>query len=183
MATAPRTSVAAVGRHRTTVAIALALVAGPAVLLADEPTYLDSAHGDEVMRLLRGSTPRPDRGDGDALADHAAQASRTSPARRRIMVDALQAAKRQITHNLRIFASAGACWCANHSSRLSNCWAGDRLRGLFLLLWFVVTRSATTRRAARERVYVINTANFIRTQWMEYTPFALPRWRCAAACR
>ncbi|MDN2704500.1 ABC transporter ATP-binding protein [Janthinobacterium sp. SUN100] len=83
------------GGQQQRVAIARALVAGPAVLLADEPTgNLDTAHGNEVMRLLRSINA-----EGTTVvmvthsADHAAQASRTLHLLDgRIVVDALQAA-------------------------------------------------------------------------------------------
>ncbi|MDO8068748.1 MULTISPECIES: ABC transporter ATP-binding protein [unclassified Janthinobacterium] len=83
------------GGQQQRVAIARALVAGPAVLLADEPTgNLDTAHGNEVMRLLRSINA-----EGTTVVmvthspDHAAQASRTLHLLDgRVVVDALQAA-------------------------------------------------------------------------------------------
>ncbi|HEU4852341.1 MAG TPA: ABC transporter ATP-binding protein [Telluria sp.] len=83
------------GGQQQRVAIARALVAGPAVLLADEPTgNLDTAHGDEVMRLLRTINA-----EGTTVVmvthspAHAAQASRTLHLLDgRVVVDALQAA-------------------------------------------------------------------------------------------
>jgi len=83
------------GGQQQRVAIARALVAGPAMLLADEPTgNLDTAHGDEVMRLLRNINA-----EGTTVVmvthspAHAAQASRTLRLLDgRIVVDALLAA-------------------------------------------------------------------------------------------
>jgi putative ABC transport system ATP-binding protein len=83
------------GGQQQRVAIARALVAGPAMLLADEPTgNLDTAHGDEVMRLLRSINA-----EGTTVVmvthspAHAAQASRTLHLLDgRIVVDASRAA-------------------------------------------------------------------------------------------
>ncbi|GLR12399.1 phosphonate ABC transporter ATP-binding protein [Chitinimonas prasina] len=81
------------GGQQQRVAIARALVAEPALLLADEPTgNLDTAHGDEVMKMLRQINA-----DGTTVVmvthspSHAAQASRTvNLLDGRVLIDAQQ---------------------------------------------------------------------------------------------